>query len=228
MTTELSADCNHTLLTFCRVCVAQKDSCLIFINTESVLSSSIIWKWLKKKKNKVGKSDFLLKALPKFSVGQNLILNIIKLLEMSTSFFFQHLIMKLNSGHVMPLLFSFTLWPMHFHAILIRSHTAWNLHGSHFLSDTGFMEQYGWKICKDTRLSHRCLLICIQQDGTLEAFKETSHPRHPSSSTPSPWFQVPNQKKKQVGESASKADGVISHSSINSGEESNQNPSLCH
>lgn len=143
----------------------------------------------------MGKSDFLLKALPKFSVGQNLILNIIKLLEMSTSFFFQHLIMKLNSGHVMPLLFSFTLWPMHFHAILIRSHTAWNLHGSHFLSDTGFMEQYGWKICKDTCLSHRCLLICIQQEGTLEAFKETSHPRHPSSSTPSPWFQVPNQNK---------------------------------
>lgn len=102
---------------------------------------SVIFNNLKMiKKKKVGKSDFLLKALPKFSVGQNLILNIIKLLEMSTSFFFQHLIMKLNSGHVMLLLFSFTLWPMHFHAILIRSHTAWNLHGSHFLSDTGFME----------------------------------------------------------------------------------------
>lgn len=42
------------------------------------------WKMIKKK---VEKSDFLPKALPKFSVGQNLILNIIKLLEMSTSFF---------------------------------------------------------------------------------------------------------------------------------------------
>lgn len=102
----------------------------------------------------MGKSDFLQKALPKFSVGQNLILNIIKLLEMSTSFFFQHLIMKLNSGHVIPPLFSFTLWPMRFHSILIKSHTAWNRHASHFLSDTGFMEQYGWKICKPQVFAH--------------------------------------------------------------------------
>lgn len=96
----------------------------------------------------MGKSDFLPKPLPKFSVGQNLILNIIKLLEMSTSFFFssQHLIMKLNSGHAISALFSFTLWPTRLLAILIRSHTARNLHASHFLWDTGFMEQYGWKI----------------------------------------------------------------------------------
>lgn len=61
-------------------------------------------------------------------------------------FFFQHLIMKLNSGHAIPVLFSFTLWPRRLLAILIRSHTARNLHASHFLRDAGFMEQYGWQI----------------------------------------------------------------------------------
>lgn len=77
------------------------------------------------------------------------------------------------------------------HAILIASHTAWNHRASHFLSDTEFMEQYGWKICEDACLCHRCVLICIQEEGTFEAFK--SHPRPLSSSTPSPWIQVPNQ-----------------------------------
>lgn len=54
----------------------------LWTRTLTLLSTLIIWKWLKK-------SDFLPKALPKFSVGQNLILNIIKLLEMSTFFFLQ-------------------------------------------------------------------------------------------------------------------------------------------
>lgn len=62
---------------------------------------------------------------------------------------FQHLIMKLNSGHVIPPPFSFVLWPTRFHAILITSCTAWNL------SDTGFMEQCGWKIWANACLSHR-------------------------------------------------------------------------
>lgn len=166
------ADCAHTPLRFCRVCLAQKDSCLIFINTESVLSTSIIWKWLKKKK--VGKSDFLLKALPKFSVGQNLILNIIKLLEMSPPFFLPTFDNEIKFWSCYPpsLLFHFVtyVFPCHFNN---ESHTAWKHRASHFLSDTGFMEQYGWKICKDARLCHRCLHLRGRNIPDIPL-----HPRH--------------------------------------------------
>lgn len=94
------------------MCVAQKDSCLILINTQSLNFNHLkmIKRQKKKKKEKEGKSDFRLKALPKFSLGQILILNVNKLLEMRSPFFcFQHLIMKLHSGRAIPLLFTFTL-----------------------------------------------------------------------------------------------------------------------
>lgn len=72
----------------CTVCVAQKDSCLIFINTQSLNFNHLKKiKRQKKEQEKERKIDFRLKALPKFSLGQNLILNINKLLEMRSPFF---------------------------------------------------------------------------------------------------------------------------------------------